>query len=249
MSERWQAAARRLVRGRAFWGAAALCLAAVSALAGQGRQTPPGPGGGTPAPTQPAQPGQPTQPGTTVAAAPAVVPRTFTGTTGLMFNTVRPERVADFELLLAEVQQALARSTNPATQAQAKGWRFFKAAEPGPNGTVMFVFVVDPVVPGEDYSLGKILVDAFPDVAKVQEVWKLYTTSVTGGGTLLNLSAVSATPAGRGRGAGPAAPAPAGAPTEPAQAAPGTTPAPAPGLPDVPRTLPPDRDPARDPAR
>jgi len=119
-----------------------------------------------------------------------------------MFNTVRPERVADFELLLAEVQQALAHSTNPATQAQAKGWRFFKASEPGPNGTVMFVFVVDPVVPGEDYSLGKILVDAFPDATKVQEIWKLYTASVTGGGTLLNLSAVSATPA-RGRGAGP----------------------------------------------
>jgi hypothetical protein len=168
------------------------------------------------------------------------MPRTFTGTAGLMFNTVRPERVADFELLLAEVQQALARSTNPATQAMAKGWRFFKAAEPGPNGVVLFVFVVDPVVPGEDYSLGRILVEAFPDAAKVQEVWKLYTTSVTGGGTLLNLSAVSATPA-RGRGAGPAGATPPSAP------APSTTPAP--GLPDVPRTPPPDRDPVRDPLR
>lgn len=169
------------------------------------------------------------------------MPRTFTGTTGLLFNTVRPERVADFELLLAEVQQALARSTNPATQAQARGWRFFKAAEPGPNGTVMYVFVVDPVVPGEDYSLGRILVEAFPDATKVQEIWKLYTMSVTGGGTLLNLSAVSATPA-PGRGAGPAGPtAPAGAPAE-------TQPAsPAPGQPDVPRTLPPD--PTRDPSR
>ena len=157
-----------------------------------------------------------------------------------MFNTVRPERVADFELLLAEVQQALSRSTNPATQAMAKGWRFFKAAEPGPNGVVLFVFVVDPVVPGEDYSLGRILVEAFPDAAKVQEVWKLYTTSVTGGGNLLNLSAVSATPV-RGRGAGPAGTTP---PTTPA---PSTTPAP--GLPDVPRTPPPDANPARDPAR
>jgi hypothetical protein len=181
------------------------------------------------------------------------MPRTFTGTAGLMFNTVRPERVTDFELLLAEVQQALSRSTNPATQAMAKGWRFFKAAEPGPNGVVLFVFVVDPVVSGEDYSLGKILVDAFPDAAKVQEVWKLYTTSVTGGGTLLNLSAVSATPPARGRGVGPAGvTVPPGA-VQPA-APESTTPAPesttpAPGQPDVPRTLPPDRDPARDPVR
>src|SRR6185436_8913045 len=228
---------------------AALCLVAVPLVAAQGRQTPPAPAGAPAGAPAPAQPGQP---GTVVAGAPAVVPRTFTGTTGLVFNTVRPERVADFELLLAEVQQALARSTNPATQAQAKGWRFFKAAEPGPNGTVMFVYVVDPVVPGEDYSLGKILVDAFPDATKVQEVWKLYTTSITGGGTLLNLSAVSATPPARGRGAGPAGgagPAPTAAPGETPPAAPGTSTTPAPEQPDIQRTLPPDRDPARDPAR
>ena len=254
MSAGWRTAARGPVRALARWGAAALCLVAVPLVADQAPQTPPAPAGaqappGTPT-QSPQQPGQPGQPGTVVAGVPAVVPRTFTGTTALMFNTVRPERVADFELLLAEVQQALARSTNPATQAQAKGWRFFKAAEPGPNGTVIFVFVVDPVVPGEDYSLGKILVDAFPDVTKVQEVWKLYTTSVTGGGTLLNLSAVSATPLARGRGVGPAGtPAPAAAPGEAQPAAPGAPATPAPGQPDVPRTLPPDRDPARDPTR
>lgn len=248
MNARWRTAARAPFLARALWGAAALCLGVEPLVAGQARQTAPAPAGAS-APTQPAQPGQPGQPGTTAGNAPAIVPRTFTGTTGLMFNTVRPERVTDFELLLAEVQQALARSTNPATQAQAKGWRFFKAAEPGPNGTVMFVFVVDPVVPGEDYSLGKILVDAFPDVTKVQEIWKLYTTSVTGGGTLLNLSAVSAAPPARGRGAGPAGtPAPAAVPGETQPAAPGST-TPAPGQPDVPRTLPPDRDPARDSVR
>jgi len=134
MNARWRMAARRPLRGRARWGVAALCLAAGAALAGQARQTPPAPT--PPAPAGP--PGQPGLPGTVAAGAPAIVPRTFTGTTGLVFNTVRPERVADFELLLAEVQQALAHSANPATQAQAKGWRFFKAAEPGPNGTVMF---------------------------------------------------------------------------------------------------------------
>ena len=150
------------------------------------------------------------------------MPRTFSGSVGLAFNTVRPDRVTEFETLLGEVQQALARSTNPSTQAQAKGWRFYKAAEPGPNGSVMYVFVVDPVAPGEDYSLGKILVEAFPDAAKLQEIWKLYTGSVTGGGSLVNLSPVSATapaPAVRGRGA---------APTE-----------------TTPRALPADRDPNR----
>jgi hypothetical protein len=152
----------------------------------------------------------------------------------LAFNTVRADRTTEFETLLAEVQQALARSTNPSTQAQAKAWRFFKAAEPGPNGVAMYVFVVDPVAPGEDYSLGKVLVDAFPDAAKLQEVWKLYTGSVTGGGSLVNLSPVPpiAPAAGRGRGVSPATGDPAATPNP---AAPDT----------LPRMLPPDRDPNR----
>ncbi|HEY6510287.1 MAG TPA: hypothetical protein VIY56_19825, partial [Vicinamibacterales bacterium] len=193
-------------------GSCAIVLA-VAASAGQA-PTQAGRGAG---PATPAAPGQPPPP------AGVVVPRTFTGSVGLAFNTVRPDRVLEFETLLAEVQQALARSTNPATQAQAKAWRFFKAAEPGPNGSVMYVFVVDPVAPGEDYSLGKTLVEAFPDAAKLQEIWKLYTGSVTGGGSLVNLSPVSATP--------PVAPARGGR-----------------GLPDpetVPRVLPADRDPNR----
>ena len=154
---------------------------------------------------------------------------------GLVFNTVRPERVEQFERLLAEVQTALAASKNPTTQAQAKGWRFYKAAEAGPGGVILFVFVIDPVVAGEDYSLGKVLVEAFPDPVKLQEVWALYTGSVTGGGSLLNLTPVSATVV----------------PVKAPAAAPATAPdpgAPAPATPPAPRT-PPDSDPTRTPAR
>jgi hypothetical protein len=147
------------------------------------------------------------------APAAAVLARSFTAPVGLVFNTVRPERVAEFERLLAEVQTALKNSKSPTTQAQAKGWRFYKAAEAGPGGSVMFVFVIDPVVPGEDYSLGKVLVDAFPDPVKLQEIWALYTGSVTGGGSLLNLTPVS--PVVQPPGAAPTAPPPGAAPRTP----------------------------------
>ena len=185
------------------------------------------------APAQaPATQGQPAQgrggtpppgPGAAAPAAPvaAVLARSFTAPVGLVFNTVRPERVAEFERLLAEVQTALKNSKSPTTQAQAKGWRFYKAAEAGPGGSVMFVFVIDPVVPGEDYSLGKVLVDAFPDPVKLQEIWALYTGSVTGGGSLLNLTPVS-----------PVVQPPKAAPTAPPPEA-------------APRTPPPDADPNR----
>jgi hypothetical protein len=101
---------------------------------------------------------------------------------------VRPERVADFEQVIARVQAALEKSTDPRVQEQAKGWRMFKATEPGPNGTVLYVFVMDPTVAGADYGFGRILADAYPDVTELQEIWRLYTTSVTNGGFLLNLS-------------------------------------------------------------
>ena len=191
----------------------------------------------TPAGQQPPVTGRgaaPTTPGAVAPAAPttAVLERSFTAPVGVVLNTVRPERVEQFERLLAEVQTALAASKNPTMQAQAKGWRFYTAAEPVSGGAILFVFVIDPVVPGADYSLGKILVEAFPDAVKLQEVWALYTGSVTGGGNLLNLTPVSAT-------VKPATTAPATAP------APG---APAPAVPPAPRT-PLDSDPTRTPAR
>jgi hypothetical protein len=107
---------------------------------------------------------------------------------GLLFNTVRPERVADFEQVIARVQAALGKSTDARVQEQAKGWHMFKATEPGPNGTVLYVFVMDPTVAGADYGLGRILAEAYPDVAELQEIWRLYTSSVTSGGSLLNLT-------------------------------------------------------------
>jgi hypothetical protein len=58
---------------------------------------------------------------------------------------------------------------------------------------VLYVFLLDPTVMGADYSLGRILADAYPDQAKLQEIWKLYSGSVTGG-SLLNLTPVKSAP-------------------------------------------------------
>jgi hypothetical protein len=110
----------------------------------------------------------------------------------MLFNTVRPERVKDFETVLWYLQEALKKSTDPTVRAQAEGWKFFRAVEPGPNAVVLYVFVLDPAVPGADYGLGRILSDAFPE--QIQEIWKLYQGSLTSGGTLLNLNPVEPMP-------------------------------------------------------
>jgi len=170
---------------------------------------------------QPAVPGQvpgaPEQPvpGARPVAAPpapsASATRTFGAPVGLLFNTVRPDKAVDFERLVANVRKALESSTDPALKAMAKGWHFYKASEPGPGNSVLYVAIVDPTVPGEDYGLGRVLSSGSTDTAALQEIWKLYTNSVTAGGSLLNLSPVPEPPAEPAAGAkpAPAAPAPA----------------------------------------
>ena len=178
----------------------ALWTASIAAAAQQPASTPPAqPSAGpqTPGPPATGQPptGQPPpgQPAAGPAPATAPQPRVFTAPVGLLFNTVRVDRVDDFERAMGYLQAALASSTNERVRAQAAGWRIFKATEAGPSNTVLYVFMLDPTVVGADYSLGRILADAYPDQAKLQEIWKLYSGSVTGG-SLLNLSPFKAPP-------------------------------------------------------
>lgn len=212
----------------ASWGlTAVVALGVTPARAAQQPAPPP-----STSPQMPA--GVPTTPGAPAAGTelPPLAARTFATPAGLIINTVRPDRVADFERVIAFLQQALAKSTDPTVQAQAKGWRVFKASEPGPLNTVVYVFVIDPAVPKAEYGLGRILADAFPDQVELREIWKLYTSAVTSGGYLMSLTPVE-----------PGTPAPAGVPLSPVPGAPGT---PAPDA-TTPRMLPPDRDPTRQP--
>ena len=88
------------------------------------QQPPPGtpaPPPGTPAPTGPA-------PGTAVPVVPApVVPvqplgaRTFTAPGGLIFSTVRPDRVVDFEMVMGYLQAAFEKSTDAAGTRTSEG--------------------------------------------------------------------------------------------------------------------------------
>jgi hypothetical protein len=187
---------------------AVLLLAATTASAQSQAQAPPAVPGqppGAPAPGQ-AVPGQPV-PAAKPTAAPAstaTAARTFSAPVGLLFNTVRTDKAVDFERLIANVRKTLETSTDPKLQAMAKGWHFYKATEPGPGNSVLYVFLVDPTVPGEDYGLGRVLSSGSTDTAALQEIWKLYTSSVTAGGSLLNLSPIPEPPAEPADGAKPA---------------------------------------------
>lgn len=189
----------------------------------------PQPPPGTVPPATPPAPGTVVPPGT--VPPPVVAPlitasRTFLGKTGMIFQAVRPDRVIDFETVIGLLTDALKTSTDPGVQAQAKGWRVFKVTEPGPNATILYVFLIDPAVTGADYGIGRILADAYPD--KIQEIWKLYTGSLAPSASLLNLTPIEGPPAPVTAPATPPA-------TAPAPARPGPPPAGTPPVGTTPR--------------
>jgi hypothetical protein len=124
------------------------------------------------------------------AAAPAQQnPFVFPGDAGVVLNFVKADKTGDFEMILGKVKEALAKSDKPERKQQATGWKVFKASEPGPNGAVIYAFVIDPAVKGGDYSVGNILVEGFG--AEGQTLYKTYSESFGSPaiGALLHLTA------------------------------------------------------------
>lgn len=111
--------------------------------------------------------------------------RVFAADAGLIFNPIRPDKVADFEMVIGRLHEALSRSTDASRRKQAAGWKVYKATEPGPNGSVLYVFAMDPAVPGADYTVSKILSEAFPD--ETRDLYRIYTAAFAGSPSLVNL--------------------------------------------------------------
>jgi hypothetical protein len=165
--------------------AALITALVVSSAAAAAAQTPPP---SQPPPSQPA----PSQPAPSQPAAQPAQPagRVFGSDAGVIFNQVKPDKTADFEAAMAKIKEALLKATDPVRKQQAASWKVFKAQEPGPNGNVFYLFVIDPAVKGADYSIGKILSEGLP-AAEVQDVWKKYTDSLAAGQNVLNLSLIA----------------------------------------------------------
>jgi hypothetical protein len=177
---------------RSYLAALFVCTAAgLSAAAQQPPAPPPHQQPPRPAPPAPATPAAPGDPQTPAPATPAPAPqgaRVLAADAGLIFFPVKPERSADFEKIMTKLKEALATSTDPMLREQAAGWKVFKAVEPGPNASTLYVFVIDPAVKGGDYAFWKTLYESFP--GEVQQLYRLYSAASAGGQSLLNLQLV-----------------------------------------------------------
>ena len=136
------------------------------------------------------------QPPQLVAAPAAIAPqaesdaRRFVSDAGIMLKFIKPDRTADFESTVNKLQEALKKSRDPERRQQAQSWRVFKAVEPATNGDAVYVFEIDPAVRGADYSVGRILAEAFP--AEAQSLYRRYADASASRQHVVDLKLIAA---------------------------------------------------------
>ena len=130
----------------------------------------------------------PAAPAQQAAAAPTA--RVFASDAGMVLNFIKPDKTADFEAVIAKLKEAMAKSTKPERKDQAKSWKVFRSPDPGPAGSVLYVFFSDPAVKGADYTVTNILAEAFPPT-EVNDLFKQYIAAYASGQNFVNLALVS----------------------------------------------------------
>jgi hypothetical protein len=112
---------------------------------------------------------------------------------GMFFHMIKSDRTADFEWLMGKIKEAFQKSEDATHKQQANGIHIMKSMDPVPNSTnVMYIVLVNPAVPGADYSMQnmmKIVYEAFP--AEQQDIYKRLQGAFGGPTNRVNLQPVA----------------------------------------------------------
>ena len=105
------------------------------------------------------------------------------GDAALIQILVKADKTADFEVVLGKLKEALQKSDKEIRRKQAAGWKAFKSTTPGPNGAVIYMMWIDPVVKGEEYAMSRLIYEVFP--TESQEIFAKYKDALVGQQTIL----------------------------------------------------------------
>ena len=133
---------RRRARGWLVWAAAGVLgiAAAVHTVAAQDPQ---------PQQQAPAQPAQPDQ-------------FTFDANSMMLYFTIVETAATDFEVFMGKAKEAFAKSAKPERQQQAASWKALIKVDEPQNGNLTYIWMLDPVVKGVSYDLGKVMSESLP---------------------------------------------------------------------------------------
>jgi hypothetical protein len=102
---------------------------------------------------------------------------TLDGQASLVTVLIKPEKTADFELVLGKLKEALQKSDKPERRQQAAGWHIYKGAKPVQGNTV-YIMRIEPVVAGEEYDITRLIAEVFP--TEVQDLFVKYRDAFAG---------------------------------------------------------------------
>lgn len=99
---------------------------------------------------------------------------TFDGDAVVWMMTVKPDKTADFEAVMAALKDALAKSPAPEAKAQAAGWKVVKSGRPQPDGTIVYAHIINPVVKDADYGVMANIYAVVTDPAEQKVLYDKY---------------------------------------------------------------------------
>jgi hypothetical protein len=98
----------------------------------------------------------------------------FTGDVVIQAFSINPDKTADYEQIIAKLKDALSKSEAPEAKQQLAGWKVIKNAMPNPDGTIVYIHVISPVVKMADYSVMNNIYSAVKDPAEQKAVYDMY---------------------------------------------------------------------------
>ena len=97
------------------------------------------------------------------AADPTDPKTTFDGEIALWTVAIKADRAADFEQVVRRLHEGLKKLGTPERLRQAASWKVVRLTPEMPDGTIAYMHMIHPVVPGADYSVMRTLYEAFPE--------------------------------------------------------------------------------------
>jgi hypothetical protein len=114
--------------------------------------------------------------------------RLFPNDAGMVLNFIKPDKAADFEMVMTKLKEGLMKSEKPERKQQAAGWKVFKSPDPA-GANVLYVFIIDPSLKGADYQISNIIAETFPP-AEANDILKKYAEAYAQGMNIVNLNLI-----------------------------------------------------------
>ena len=110
-------------------------------------------------------------------AEPAKPVLTINSDAAIITLLIKPDKTADFEVVLNKLKDALAKSEKPERKQQAAGWKILKSSQMA-QGNAVYIMLIDPVVKGQEYDISRLIAEVFP--VEVQEIFAKYKDAFAG---------------------------------------------------------------------